>query len=423
MEEEKTTLFRGRDTLFILYEMAILMLMFSSMQMTFTWSIPNFMLKACVGFITLLYWIYNRDAFLFDGKKMILCILFTVICLYRVVFGDVAIRWDQLVAIACCWLCGMSVILSSVAFKQTLLKLFTKALGVILLISVPAWILYLMGFPLPHGPMFSDGVFYVHTNYYFFQVNNEYSDVFPRFASMFQEPGHVATTAVFLICANNFNFRKWELKLMLVAVILSFSLAGYGLLIGALVMFFVLNSKHQLIYTTIFVVFLTAIAIFSYNMKQQNNLIYEFIISRLEFSGGEMKGNNRLSDTFQLQYRNFSSSNDIIFGEGKELIKDNARRDWTIGSAGLKRYIVYNGYVGLFITLLFYALMVPRKKVILPFLAVFLLGNYIRDYPLREYWLYIFIVAMTTLPLLEKKKTDDSIATVEEVEEVEEIEK
>lgn len=402
-EAEPIQIFKGRNILFIMYEMALLALAFSSFQLSFTWGIPNTFIRLGAGLIVIVYWIYYPNDFLFDRKKSWIALLFTVLFIYRLMFVDIKIKPEPLVSNLMCWVCGMSVILSTLDIKRCLMKLLTKSLGWILAFSLPWWVLYLCGVPLPHAPMFFDGTFYIHTNYYLFQVNSEYQDILHRFACVFQEPGHLATTCVLLMAANRFNFHRWDILLMLAAVLFSLSLAGYMMLAGGYGLFLMVNSRRRVLYLSLFSALIVAVSIYAYQTKKENGVLYQFIFSRLEYQGGKMKGNNRFTGTLELQYRYMEADGRIWWGEGKQLNENGRITDWTVGSAGWKRYIAWNGYVGAFLTLLLLFSYVTKSREIICFLVLYLLANVIRDYPLREYWLYIFIPAMTLLPLEGKK--------------------
>ena len=67
-----------------------------------------------------------------------------------------------------------SVILLSLDEMKYLLKVLTICFVVILVISIPPWILYLTGVPLPHtGPHYHENGYHVYYDYYYFttQVN------------------------------------------------------------------------------------------------------------------------------------------------------------------------------------------------------------------------------------------------------------
>jgi hypothetical protein len=284
----------------------------------------------------------------------------------------------------------------------------SKALGVTLLISITAWILFLLGFSWPHYiSQDSTQEFYIHDNYYFFvkSAKAQSIEILPRFCSFFLEPGHLASTCCFFIFINKFNIRQWYVLLMILAVILSFSLAGYVLLIISLISYLQLYGKHFKRNLIVCLSILIGIWMFFQSFNDGNNVVNERIISRLIFEDGEMVGNNRFSMLFEKKFQKLIKTEDVYFGAQRHLSKIDYKYNWMDGSAGWKRCIAMYGIIGTFLILIFYLsylLSIWSYSGFL-FFIIFFIANCIRDYPLREYWLYTYLLA---IPILQRQYKD-----------------
>jgi hypothetical protein len=345
----------------------------------------------------------TRNIFSFQNN-IVLCAFFVIIQFYNYFFTldqTVITMLDCVIATFCT--CGLLILTDNI--KIDILNFCTKVLGIILLISIPAWILYLLGFSWSHYVSSDSGSeFYIHANYYFFVVSAKPQDIIDiqRFMSMFLEPGHLATICCFFLFINKFNFRRWEVWLMFIAILLSLSLAGYGLFIGGVIFYLILYNKHYKKYLSVFLLLIVILSVFFINLNEGDNVINEKIISRLVFEDGEMSGNNRFTQRFESHYAKYIKSDDIYWGIGQKLKSIDVKYNWLFASAGWKKNLVTHGIIGISMVLIFYFLLLFVKWSYAGFFffIVFFIANCIRDYPLREYWLYTFILA---LPLLQRQ--------------------
>lgn len=385
-----------------LFKGGLLLLMFKSFMLSFTWYIlPDIVYGICL-LTSLIFLLTTSNIFSYKKNNIILSSLFVFILLYEfLVVKLFTITWPLTFVSAS--LCGCTIIWLKDEIKKDLLNCFTKSLAVILAFSISGWFLFLAGIPLPHYTTYDLGGFYTHTHFYLFLLNGEVENqIIYRFLSIFLEPGHLATTGCFLLFANKFNLKRWEIKLIFLAVLLSLSLAGYGLLIIGVFFSLILYHKHYFRYIILMLTLLGSLSIFFINLSDGENIVYEKIISRLEFENGEMKGNNRFSSTFESNYQEYLKTNKKYLGIGKEMA--SLDYDWSIGSAGWKKLILKKGLIGSILILSFYILLLIDKwsKAGFAFFIIFFIAYLVRDYPLREYWLYIYIVS---LPVLQSYKS------------------
>jgi hypothetical protein len=400
------------DIPLILFEFGILWLCFTSFHLSFSLSkvIPLLISGSASVLLILPLSITRPDEFKFNKNNLIFVIVYLLICIYQISFaGQTTIYSIALFSTK--FILGSIIIISSHSLKLKLLNTITFTLGVVLAISLFGWLLFLSNVPLPHYTTY-DGKFYVHTNYYLFLLNGYPGrQLIPRFTSMFLEPGHLASTCALLLFINRYNLKRWENALMLIALLLSFSLAGYGLLIAGYGMHLITNSKRRVLHLTIFFLFVIAIVGITISASNTKNPVYTFIISRLEYdnSTGEIAGDNRYSSRFETHYSLFIESKDKFFGLGKLPEEDR----WWINSAGWKRLLVTQGILGTVLIFLFYFIYFLNNRSLPGFelLALFIVSNMIRDHVLREYWLFMYIIAIQVLnpnALLYKKKLIES---------------
>lgn len=230
----------------------------------------------------------------------------------------------------------------------TLLQFITKYFAIILLISLICYILFLSGinFITPTFIKYYDGR-YESLNYFAFIIPyNNIHDSF-RFMSIFMEPGHMCMGLIPLIMANKINTKNKYVIILIIAVLFSFSLAGFvTLTIGFLLLKAWRLQIKQIITLVISVVFIVVII----NSLFGSEVWQYYIFDRLEFdkSSGTIAGDNRVSITFESIYRQFIKSDYLLFGDRSI--------DVTVYGAvsGFKKYIVMYGIVGCVITILMY---------------------------------------------------------------------
>lgn len=394
---------------FSVFAIAALFVMFDSFHLQFVRNIPALVIPLLGALIMGGYMLMHPLQFVKDESKRNLVIVFAIICVYQFLFCTERNATTIMLYIFT-FLTGMTVIRLNDEYKIKLLEYISVSLGLILLFSIPGWIMYLLHIPMPHHTEY-DGVFYTHTFYPTFTLNGyPYQNPISRFTSVFQEPGHLATTCVFLLFLNRFNLRKWYNVLFLVSDLMSLSLAGYGLLLLALGFYILIFSKYKKTAIVILVMLMALVTFLSLKINSGDNVIYEKIVSRLEYSEDKgIAGNNRYSSNFESKYKKFVKSSDVYFGVGN--LPRNKK--WWHNSAGWKRAVVTNGVIGLILVCLFYYMNVRkyRHPACVAFFILWLVSNSIRDHVLKEYWLYLFICAMPLLssyvPVRKRKKAID----------------
>lgn len=389
------------DAILMLAKSCVLLLMFNSLRLYFTWKIPDTLIYT-LGIISFCLIISHRNNIWTSQRNLLLCGFLFLVQLYELFFAY-NFSFPIFLRISSALLCGCIMILANIDLKKDLLVFITKATAVIVSISLFGWVLFLLGVPLLHYYSNTDA-YYNHTVYHLFLLNGVPEQQFvTRFAGFFLEPGHLGTTCCFLLFVNRFDLKRWENLVFLAAVLFSLSLAAYGLLIGGALLFLCLHSKHGFLYGLVFALFVSIISFFIINLNKEENVIYQSVLSRLEYSDGDIAGNNRYSQFFDKRYDSFIESDNRYLGIRRDTFTKNESQNWTLGSAGWKRYVLTRGVIGTVLVILFYFIYLMKNWSISGFglFLLFLTANMIRDYPLSEYWLFIYLLA---IPLLRIKK-------------------
>lgn len=278
-----------------------------------------------------------------------------------------------------------------------------KAYAVILSFSIAAFLLFLMGFPLPSANVsFGEEALYSYSNYYFFLLDDRFlTAIIPRFSSVFLEPGHLGTTTVFLLMTQCGKWRKWYNVILLTASILSFSLAAYVFLAVIIILNSWMQKKHIVAKIVALFALIGGLTAYACLYHGGDNVFHELILLRLEIDDGEMAGNNRVTDDFKADFENYISSSDIVFGRDMD-----AR---FAGNSGYRVFLYEYGLVGLLLLLLFYSSWLVhaeyRRAAVSAAVMAFLLFV-VRGYMLwYSFFIPIFITAFRAGPEV-KTETD-----------------
>ena len=253
-------------------------------------------------------------------------------------------------------------------------NVITKALAVLLIVSMAGYIMYIFGFPLPStNAEYGDNI-YSYSNYYIFLLDDRsLFTIVPRFHAVFLEPGHLGTLTTMLLVTHTGHWRKWYCIVLIVATLLTFSLAGYVMFAFA-IFFNLWIQRKAVIRKAVAVILLSgAVVVGSFFYNDGMNMVNQLIVMRLEMDDGKLSGDNRVTDDFQRDYESFLTSPDVLFGRDME-------RVW--GSTGYKVYIYDYGLFGvLFMALFVYSSLrcVKDRRVFFSTVAMAVLLFIVRD--------------------------------------------
>lgn len=330
--------------------------------------------------------------------------LFVIILLYCL-FSVVVCKYYFIKELAS-FLAIISIILLPIKEKLYFFNAITNCFIIILLISIPAWILYLIGIPLPHSNIiYHPNGFHEFYDYYFFRVSSKGFSFFPRFGSIFLEPGQMATPCAFLFFLNGANFNRKNLVL-LTAIGLSFSLIAYGLVsFGFLAYRFMSSSKYKVLKILSSLVLVLGVSLYFSQDEVSDDPMSTMIVSRLEYDDEYIiSGNNRMSNEFRRKFDVFMQTDDKYWGIHEQLEKGY---NWTKSSSGLLKFIVQRGLIGLFLLLLFFFILFWNKRCLATFLwlVILITAFVVRNLLQAPLWCSIAIVGFYLLDRLSNNHT------------------
>ena len=283
-----------------------------------------------------------------------------------------------------------------IKFLRKVADVLSITMGCFLLVSITTFILYVGGFPFPYTDIINENLDYSFQNFYFFLIDDrQFLLLFPRFQSVFLEPGHLGTATSFLLFTQIGKWRKWYNISLIIATLLSFSLAAYVLL--TLIMF--ANAwirRKQLLRKIVFLIILfTSVIICATIYNEGDNLVNNLIVERLKIDDGKLVGDNRVTEGFEAVYDDYLKSSDIWFG------REYSLEEFGFGNAGYRVFIYDNGIISLVLVILLYIAMSmsskePRARIAM--LLVATAGFWVRAIPLT----YYFFIPLYLVPYLKR---------------------
>lgn len=393
----------------ILLCIGVILLMFKSNRILYVRFFPESLIYVS-AFLCILYYAIVRYRSLeritiFKGFCILL--LTVIFCYDKLLLTDVNAL--SLVCMGITIFAAAVIVQCPLSNKRFILKYFRIAVIFILIVALIGWIPFLAGVDMPH---FTDDneTFYHHKVYYLFNtfaINNP-GDVY-RFAGPFLEPGHLGTMCAFLLYIDGYNLRKPGNIILLVSTLMSLSLAAYGLIVGGVII--VLFDHRKYVVMSVMAGIFIAIGIGATIYLNGDNVLNKAIVSRLEITeNGEMAGYNRTTMWFDASYAKYIKTDKIWLGVGKDAFGSSSddRDNITMGNAGAKRYFYLRGIVGSTLIILFLLAYLFRYWSFksMGFFIVYIVANLIRDYPTKEIWMYLYLIAMPILAVTPRGKHD-----------------
>lgn len=377
------------------YTFSMCLLVFTTADVSWLMSVPRPLafLLACISAVILIY----KQGGCFSTGRMSFVLIWFVYILTNILTSSFTVV--KFVFYLMLFFSMSSVAVLSIDRMKYLLKAINSCFVFILTVSLFGWILFLSGVPLPFtGPIYHADNFHVYNDYYFFTTSH-LNRLYYRFSSIFLEPGQLATPCVFLFHLNTRNEKVFCYKnmILLVAIILSFSLISYGLLLLSFVVNTVSRNKeggNKVVWLAVTLLLLGGVT--WYFIAHEDNAVHTLIVSRLEYDeeNNTISGYNRTGDNFEFEYALLMNTPNKYFGIGETLHKDDY--DWTTHASGYKKFIVFHGIVGLAIVLLLLAVLVfyNFSKASLVFCVMVFLAFWVRNMLTTPLWLTITIIGM-----------------------------
>lgn len=287
------------------------------------------------------------------------------------------------------------VFLSDKEHFQEHFYLFNKITACLLIPGMILYLAFFVGVDFPGWPI-QFGDLDANFSYIFFNYGvlvRGLSDIADnaRFQSIFLEPGYLGTFLAFLLYANKYDFKQWYNKVFAVALILSFSLAGYITSIVGYTLF-LFHHGRSVKKLSIGVLFIFAVFYGAQSYNGGNNVVNELIVNRLQFDKElGISGNNRFSDKTRDYYDYYKSKSEILTGITN--IQDLS----DISGAGYMRFFLTNGIIAAIFYLMFYISLARssyNKMYGNGFVLLVILTFLQAAYPASYSWLIPFIMTL-----------------------------
>ena len=241
-------------------------------------------------------------------------------------------------------------------------KLYRKYIILLAIISIICFVDYFTIGILPHSlvPYYSKQVDTYYINYFV-----SYIILFPdltfRCCGTFNEPGIFGSTMALILISDGLNFKKLGNVILLIAVVLTFSMAAFSLLIIAAILYGIKNMKTFLLVLCSFG-FLLVVSPYIENKG------YQHLIERFEYdsSTGKFKGDNRKGYEFRAVEKKFEETGNKFWGMGTGYCSMQNMSDYSTYKTTIIEW-GYGGYVctvGLLVLLSFYACRNDKDAII-----------------------------------------------------------
>lgn len=294
----------------------------------------------------------------------------------------------------CMVLIPIQIIFLKQEYQLNLFETLSKWYAILLVASVIWWTLWLLGVSLPNVTQKLSWQIndygYLNQNYFLFRNEVNLSpyitpvDLY-RFNGFFLEPGHTGTITSLFLFANRFDFKKKTNIVYLIIIIITFSAATYVLTILGYFLYKFSNRPSKIVLPLILVILGVAV-ISSYNGG--DNIINEYIIGKITREQGAVEG--RFSNQTQLIWDKVLANGDLFFGLGTIQL---------VGSAGYKVFLIMNGLLGAFLTIMAYWFILRSNysKLGLCMFAVLIISFLQRTYPFWDAFLDPYILGTAYL--------------------------
>lgn len=256
--------------------------------------------------------------------------------------------------------------------RQELFRLsdmLTTSLAAILAVSIPFYLLFKAGFPLPHSHIVPEAWDYSFENYRFFLVDDRFAfTLLPRFHSVFLEPSHLGMACIALLYSQIGKWKTWRCRILFLGLIMTFSLAAYICLVVMTFSSAWMKGKAIVGKLLLLVVVVTGVVVGSIFYNKGQNMVNLLIVERLQLNDkGNFEGDNRTSEEFTKEYDKFASSAAILTGKGQQAMD---RFSDSTGNAGYRVFLYTYGLISLFFLLFFFASIFYTSECLRPKMAM-----------------------------------------------------
>jgi hypothetical protein len=204
-----------------------------------------------------------------------------------------------------------------------------------------------------------------------------------RFMGPFDEPGVVGTISVLILVVEKFNLKSKRNVVVLIAGLISFSLAFYVLTVAYLLLVCLRNKPSR--------IYVSALLLGSFWFASSSEIISGKTLDRLQIDNG-IFGNNRVQSELLIAMSNWSNGTveTLLFGLPGPMVAD--------GSSSFLSTLVYTGILGVFVYVMIIAIFILRLRShvtfdFIVFIAFFLAAGYQRPDNLKPEFMLLFLCA------------------------------
>ena len=373
----------------VIYKYGLLFSFVSTLSPWFLWRMEGFVIIPF--FITTVYALIKTPHLFRLNKNNIIVIYF--LFLFFCSLGAIA-NFNGYIANFINFLGISSIVCLREKYKIEILNFITQGFAIIISLSFIAFILtFALNLSLPYESVTYAGVYQLRNFHLFLTAEWDSPFIFPRFQSVFAEPGHLGMISSFLLFVESFNLKKWYNIVILLCALFTMSLASYVLMIIGIILLVFVKYKHLIIYLIIALIFSGSIIAIINNIFGEYNIFNQLIVERLAFEDGEFVGNNRFSSDFENDYNRKVKTSAVWLGWLPVFYLYDG------GNAGYKRYISDYGLIGLFICIVTYLSFCKGypKKYACSMLLLYAASFLQRAYPFWTSELIIFICGLSLM--------------------------
>lgn len=375
------------------YSFFLFMIFLVSMELWIGWGRRGSVMLTIFGALALIAKVINKVPWDLSRRNVLLCTAFYAG--YYLVHPQFELREfftqipPQLIPICC-------IVFLRDELKESVLHDITKWFAALMIISIPIYfitnVVQLPSFgTLIYGE--GDTRYGAFENYLFYVKEDYFTEGVLRFGGPFLEPGYLGMIGAFLLFVNQYDFKNKSVIVILFSVLLSFSLAGWALAFLGYVGIQLYKGRINFKWVLAFVLVMGIFILFGINYNGGDNLIYNEILSRLVFDEEKgFAGNNRNVVTITVMFLEmWGDTNLLLHGYPESAFAGLA--EWETMGAGLDKFVVFHGLLGILYVFLFYILSLfyaKDKKYAWLFFILILLCFWQRTYALWFSWIICF---------------------------------
>lgn len=243
--------------------------------------------------------------------------------------------------------------------KSQTLSYIGYYLSIIITLSLPCWLIHEYVFSFPQFGTIDisalKGIKDTYLNNYLFFVTYPNAS-FPRFFSMFDEPGVLGTLGAFVLCANNYDFKDRKNIIILLGCLFTFSLAFYALTVVGLI----LKSIKGSVFKMVFSLFLVFSLFYTVDYLLKDNETYQLAIQARLGEGLENSLEARSSEYTNDFFDKFIHTPESLIGIG---VKNAEQKGFLEQGNSYRIFVIKYGWLSvLAILIAYWSLAYPKNK-------------------------------------------------------------